>query len=508
MILSNILLGNVEMNKLYQSYYTKSTPIVSYMIKQLKPARGLCFLEPAAGDGVFIEGLQEYWVDSRIDVFDLNPDAIITLKHKFGGYPNIIIKQVDTVTDESLSFYSDVGGIYDRIIANPPYGAWQDYDKRKFLKKIYDDFYVRETYGLFLYRCINLLKNSGRLVFIIPDTYLNLHLHKKLRQFLLTETKIIEIALFPSSFFPGVNFGYSNLSIITLERWMNRQECLENSFKVIAGFKNFFSLLERQSKYEEYEFSQQEVYHGIDSALYISSNSKVTTLINHSLHRVTDIADCVTGIYSGDDKKFLRVLNGKIHNASLYQKINIQQIAPPEKPPDLNGIEGDQSFIPIVKGGGVKYYKPDVWFLNWSVAAVAHYKKDKKARFQNSSFYFRRGIGVPMVSSSTITAALMEGKLFDQSIVGIFPHDCKYLYYLLGFFNSPVCNILIRTINPSANNPANYIKKIPFIYPTEEQLKSIDICIETILQSLQTIGNYAKEIEKELYSYYEEIYGL
>lgn len=64
-----------------------------------------------------------------------------------------------------------------------------------------------------------------------------------------------------------------------------------------------------------------------------------------------------------------------------------------------------------------------------------------------------------MVSSSSITGALIDNRLFDQSIVGVFPKDESLLLYILAFFNSPTCNKLIKTINPSANNPSNYIKK-------------------------------------------------
>lgn len=496
------------MNKLYQSYYTKSPPLVHYMIQQLCPETGLRFLDPAAGDGIFIDGLKTRFPEIQIDVFDIDPEAIQKLKRRFEEYPNITIKKTDTVTDEGLAFYSDIGGVYDRIIANPPYGAWQDYDKRNFLKKMYKDFYVKETYGLFLYRSIQLLKNKGRLVFIIPDTYLNLHLHKKLRQYILLESKIIEIALFPSSFFPGVNFGYSNLSIITLERCLSQKECLTHIFKVVTGFKHVESLIDQQNQCEEFYFSQKEVYEGIDSALYISPNRRVTTLINTAKYRISDVADCVTGIYSGNDKKFMRVLNGRVRNSSKYQLIEEEHILRNDLPPSLDGIHEKECFIPIVKGGAIKYCKSDLWFLDWSVDAVLHYKNNKKARFQNASFYFREGIGVPMVSSSNITASLLEGKLFDQSIVGIFPKKDKYLYYLLGFFNSPVCNILIRTINPSANNPANYIKKIPFIYPSEEQLYSINTLIEIILNEIRTQGIYAQEKEEELFALFQDIYGL
>lgn len=94
------------------------------------------------------------------------------------------------------------------------------------------------------------------------------------------------------------------------------------------------------------------------------------------------------------------------------------------------GIDGPSYFIPVVKGGAIKYYKPDHWYMNWSRIAVKHYKTDKKARFQNPSFYFKQGVGIPMVSSTRITGALIENKLFDQSIVGVFPRDSKWLYFL------------------------------------------------------------------------------
>ena len=95
----------------------------------------------------------------------------------------------------------------------------------------------------------------------------------------------------------------------------------------------------------------------------------------------------------------------------------------------LDGFESDKHFLPIVKGGNTKFLKPEGWFMNWSKEAVLHYKKDKKARFQNPQYYFKFGIGVPMISSSSITASLIENKLFDQSIVGIFPKEESLTYY-------------------------------------------------------------------------------
>jgi hypothetical protein len=101
-----------------------------------------------------------------------------------------------------------------------------------------------------------------------------------------------------------------------------------------------------------------------------------------------------------------------------------------------------------------------------------------------------------------------ENKLFDQSIVGIFPHDNSLTYYLLAFFNSPTCNKLIRTINPSANNPSNYIKKIPYLVPSESQLLLITSAVVEIISSIKQTGKYNNEIENSINFHIQNIYGF
>lgn len=502
------------MEEVYKSYYTKSDPIVHYMVQKLSLESGMRVFEPCAGDGVFIDALNSRILQLSIDIYELNPKAVQLLRGKYKSNSNIRITQGDTLTSQELILFSNAGGIYDRIIANPPYGGWLDYKKRKYLKKLYPLLYVKETYTLFLYRCAQLLREKGILVFIIPDTFLNLHMHTKLRRCLLTNTKVREICLFPSSFFPGVNFGYSNLCIITLQKCINEDDCLGNEIRVITGLKSVAELGDlgkgRKKHHKVFIFKQSDIYENIDHALLISKDAKITYFINHSTTRIGDIADCVTGFYSGNDKKYLRPISEEIKNARKYKVLDRSLIYNhyTSKEDILEGIKGSKHFIPIVKGGGIKYFKPDTWYMDWSVEAVKDYKTNKKARFQNAQYYFKYGIGVPMVSSSQITAALIENKLFDQSIVGIFPKDPKWVYYLLAFFNSPTCNKLIRTINPSANNPANYVKKIPFITPPEKNRKEINEMIQQIIQTLRDGKEYPKSCDSVLNDQIEKIYGF
>lgn len=495
----------------YQAFYTKSIPIVDYMVSKLSLKNDDKIFEPCGGDGVFIQAILEENGFANIDVYELNPTAVELLKNKFANYQNIQIRQCDTLLDNDLIFNSNFGGVYDKIIANPPYGAWQDYDKRNKLKKFFPNLYAKETYALFLFRCIELLKDGGILSFIIPDTFLNLHMHKAIRKHILTKTKIVELALFPSSFFPGVNFGYANLSIIVLEKCDNKNDCLNNVFKVVNGFSCVEQLTNTEDKQlKSFTFSQNEIFENPDHAFLIADDSKVAKAINSIKLKVGDIASCVTGFYSGDDKTFLQVISPELKNGKNYDLVDTKSINRDYQNISniLDGIEGNKYFLPIVKGGNTKYLKPEGWFMNWSKEAVKHYKTDKKARFQNPQFYFRFGVGVPMISSSSISASLIENKLFDQSIVGIFPKDEALTYYLLAFFNSPTCNKLIRTINPSANNPANYIKKIPFIMPDDKMMKTITSKVKEILSSIKKNGILDERIETDIHSFFKTLYGF
>lgn len=501
----------VDEKRLYCAFYTKSDPIVQYMMSTLNLQPDMRALEPAAGDGVLVDALLAK-EEIAVDAYELNPEVAVQLSRKYRGNACIRVHRNDALLDTNLDLSASVGGNYDLVVANPPYGAWQTLEKRKALKKVYPGLYVKETYTLFLYRCITLLKAGGQLTFIVPDTFLNLHRHTALREYLLTHTKIREIALFPSSFFPGVNFGYANLCIISLVKHESVKEALANEFRVVSGFQKVDELVavnfssSAAKNYKHTHFTQEQIYNNPAHALYIANDSKVSSALTDAHMRLEDIADCVTGFYSGDDQTYIRELVGK---NTRYKTITQDEIFSKRSESDglLEGLSGKPHFLPILKGGSKRFYKPTTHYIKWSKEAVAHYKKDKKARFQNSQYYFRQGIGIPMVSSSKISAALIDKRLFDQGIVGIFPKDQKYLLYLLAFFNSSTCNKLVRTINPSANNSANYLKKLPIQIPTEDALRKMDHLMQSILRKYCS-DTSANTEEEEVETLIRDLYGF
>lgn len=506
------------MKDTFCSYYTNSDEITSYMVNRLEIEENDIILEPSAGEGIFIDQILNSNKMIQIDALDINAEAIKILNSKYQDLPSITvretdtllddrldllsspelwIKQTDTLLDEQLNFFGSIGGHYNKVIGNPPYGAWQDYDKRAQLKKKYPGQYVKETYSLFLLRCISLLRNGGRLSFIIPDTYLFLNLHAKLRELLLTSTRIVEIITFPSKFFPGVSFGYSNLSIITLER-TNKENALNNTVRIVQGFEsaNEFQLLLNDSQLPDnlstFFVKQSDVLTN-DKHRFILADSSTNAIINTALIRLGDIANIVTGFYTGDNKRFIRAADDSVKGSKNYEKVNPSQIF---NCSSLSGIkEVSEGYIPYVKSASkTRYYREkDEWFVRWDEDTIEYYNSHPKSRFQNSAFYFKKGVAIPMVKASTIRAFYIENRVFDQSIVGIFPKDQSKILYVLALMNSDIVNELIHTINPTANNSANYIKQIPYFEPPKSVLEKINNKVKHIL----SLGEKGKITECE-----------
>lgn len=145
------------------SYYTNSQEITSFMVNRLEIEPEDVVLEPCAGEGVFIDEIMRRCNQVAITALEMDEGSFIGLQKKYNNLSNVTVKATDTLLDAELDHAVAAGGRFSKIIGNPPYGAWQEPEKRELLKKKYSGHYVKETYSLFLLRCISLLKNAGRL---------------------------------------------------------------------------------------------------------------------------------------------------------------------------------------------------------------------------------------------------------------------------------------------------------------------------------------------------------
>ena len=257
----------------------------------------------------------------------------------------------------------------------------------------------------------------------------------------------------------------------------------------------------------EFKLNQSDVLN-CEQHRFILADNNITATINKASLRLGDVADVVTGFYTGDNKRFIRALNDGVKGSKNYDKVDLSLVFPCTS---IDGIENiPEGYAPYVKSASsTRYYRlRDEWFVRWDKGTIGYYISNKKSRFQNSSFYFKTGVAIPMVKSNSIRAFLIENRIFDQSIVGIFPKDPSRLYYILAIMNSDAVNRMIHTINPTANNSANYIKQIPYFEPEQDIIDLISRKVKTIINNYQNgINGENKSIHYEINELIQQIYS-
>lgn len=463
-----------------QRYYTVSDAIVSYMVSRLHVSENDTLWEPCVGGGHLIRPILAKYPSINARLSDVDSEAICRLQEtELSSYENINICCEDSLSVVRDSLFE--GSLrFTRVIANPPYGAWFSPDRRQELKRRYKALYVKESYAVFLYHCTAFLAPSGRLVFIVPDTFLWLNRHRELREHLFCNFVVEELCLFPSRCFEGVSFGYSGMCIISLTNIMPPSD----HQVVVHECRQPSEIMElSNSQFGEVGSVKRVAIPDLLNGNWRGSGEQTT--VPGDFIRLEEVAEAVTGFYSGNDTRWLRCLDERVRGASKYRSIENTRVfdCSCERSPPLDGLLGERCFVPIVKGGASPFWKGTAWCVDWSSEAVQQYRArgSNPARFQNATFYFKQGIAVPMVSSTKLTAALLDWRLFDQSIVGVFPKSADWLFYLLGYLNSNKAHMEMRRINPTANNSANYLKRLPVPVPSAQTLRATNELVAEII---------------------------
>jgi hypothetical protein len=281
-----------------------------------------------------------------------------------------------------------------------------------------------------------------------------------LRSHICSEAALTHVVRFPSKLFETVSFGYGNLCIIAGEKRALKRDDTVRWLNVFDEGENLLPerLAESQCCPGGTLIDNSEL--GWSSSLFDGSGKGHT-----DWPALGEIAECRTGIYTGHNERFIgydaarvtRRLNG--HPIAWTRQVYYGVLTPEERE---RGLQGEQRYVPLIRGGHREPFAQTASAIDWGKDAVYFYKTDKKARLQNLRFYFGGGLSVPMVTTKRISAALMEGAVFDQGVVGVFPHRIAEIPALLLYLNSSLASEKMkRIVNGSANNSANYLKRLP-----------------------------------------------
>ncbi len=443
-----------------QAYYTEAPEIRDLMVYLLGDTTNKDVLEPAAGDGAFIDAL--IGAPKSIDVVDVNETALNVIKRNHGDSINAVCTDfIDLFVGDSLLRSILLKPVYDLIISNPPYGLKIPLEYRKKIKRTYPKIYARESYSLFLEFSLMTLKSEGRYVFIIPDTFLHSTYHKPLRRSLIARGAPTHIIQFQSSRFQSVNFGYGGFCIIV----GNSGELSKSSKIKWLDFRKSGEPLTPNVVENALTISGEQLIDSYEGGWFQQKSQGEDLALNHASFRsLGDIAECKTGIYTGNNadycgyEKNLKSPRGMGHPINWEDSVFLGNLTDEQKE---FGLTSSPTYVPLIRGGHREPFSETEWAVNWSKDALHFYKTDKKARLQNSTFYFKEGLAMPMVTTGRFSASLIKNAVFDQGVVGVFPHDSRLLDFLLIYLNSSfVSQVLRKSISGSTNNSANYVKKI------------------------------------------------
>lgn len=185
--------------------------LVEFMVYLAFPEKNRCkVLEPACGNSPFLKTFAEFYgLNHEFVGMDINPE-ILQKSRESVPFANII--------EEDFLLWN-TREKFDIIIGNPPFGIIGDashynihmlLDRKPLYKRKFKTWSGKfNIYGAFIEQAVNLLNTDGKLVFVVPASWLILKDFTKLRIFLSNSGKL-------SIYYLGRVFPRRNVSCVVI----------------------------------------------------------------------------------------------------------------------------------------------------------------------------------------------------------------------------------------------------------------------------------------------------
>lgn len=193
--------------KLRGGYYTPSEVsenLVDWVTADL--ANGATILEPSAGDGSMLKALKHKEFEFSAKAIELDP---------FEAEKSLILVEDDSrfsvLNTDFFNFYEDNQDKFDAIVGNPPYIRYQFLTAEQ--RDIQADILGRNgmkanklinAWVAFAVASIEMLKDGGKIAFVLPTDILQVSYAQQLRHFLHEQLSEMTIVTFEVGVFEGI----------------------------------------------------------------------------------------------------------------------------------------------------------------------------------------------------------------------------------------------------------------------------------------------------------------
>lgn len=448
---------STEERKNMGQYYTDQKT-VQFILKLLKITPSSNILDPTCGCGSFLIGVQSYLnkkfncmnIDN-IHGVDLNKKAVSITRNclksdlkptkKFMRILNRNILYGNSITSNtsdklSLDFNKTFckimsEGGFDFIIGNPPYGMIK---KNEF--NIDESNYADVCNGhvnkasLILVKSLDLLKNNGKMAFVLPKSLTFVSSYSKLREYLLSKSVIFRIHDL-SMEFPDVR---GEQIILFIQKTCNKP----HDVIISTHNKSKSELMEYRIKYTKFK----------------KTRFPILTDKNH--HRILEILDN----------------NSKCTDLSSYISDNIfRGIALSNKEQQLITNNFNKKTFPIIRGKSIKKFNiKNMKYIksgSWTEQNVT-----KITRLSNPKIVLQN---IFSAESGSIAAFDSTGLLNMDTITNILVPNDKIGFYLLALLHSKLFNFylifgLFNISKLTMHTDRSYMGKIPIIENIDSEL--------------------------------------
>lgn len=367
---------------------------------------------------------------------------------------------------------------YDVVCTNPPYmgGSGMNTTLADYVKKNYPDS-KSDLFACFMEKCGRFVKPNGFYAMITQHAWMFLSSYEKLREKLKMHT-IINMAHLGARAFDEI--GGEVVQTTAFVRY-GRQ---------IADFKGTYvrlvDIIGEWQKEAEYRSgnhrytAKQENFSKIPGSpvAYWVSENFVRAFENKN---VSDYGFAGIGMRTGDNNRFLR----------LWYEVNITNLFIGCKSVEEQ-ILSKTRWIPYNKGGEFRrWYGNNDYVVNWYNNGVDIKENTRRVypqlgddlgwKISNEQYYYKKGITWSGITSSKCSYRVYEeGFIFDSGANGLFVYDDENRYYLAACLNNNITLYTMSVINPTINNGAGTIRKLPIIMDETRKCEIDNIVKENI----------------------------
>lgn len=477
-------------------------------------------LEPSVGDGSFVLALIEKFlplyngpIHQRLEtilknnIFGLEIDQLMLnqclerIEQRWGFYPtehNLILNDFFTywfTPHDQVSPFSvtppDQVRYFDYIIGNPPFGGTIEISIQDTLDRLFgirEGIKIKkETYAFFIVKCVDILKESGKLRFICSDTFLTIPTMRGLRKHLMEQGQITINTL--ESFSPETNHA-----MVVLDFVRQAADSL-----VLNGRSIHQSIIEQTPNYSwRVTEDLAHYFQGPKLSDYVFATSGMTTGNNAYFLRPIEQNSIIEPYHFEffDDPITLEneLQHARLGYLSPKQQAKISKLqAAGATRRNVRITVRDHAithtlphpdYRPYNKAQGCILYAAPTHMIYWkdNGDAVRTFKRNGNWYLHGvggQRYFGREGITWQLIAQRLNMRYLPAGYIFDSGSPCAFikpEHDPDELYFILAWSLSPLCERLLKgVINHTKNIQSKDFERLPYPFWVSAEQKQVII---------------------------------